>query len=76
MHGTGNTTTIELPQQLTSRPHLVERITIRIALALLIWSTRPQTDHVAERLENQQHLEREQRENTWVVRALRERPLL
>ncbi len=74
-HGTGTTTTIKLPQQLTSRPFWMERIALRVALFLLTWSTRPHPDPVRARLENQQYLEREQREHAWAMRAQMERNL-
>lgn len=47
----------------------MERIALRIALLLLTWSTRPHADPARDQRENQQYLEREQREATWEMQV-------
>jgi len=59
------------PVQLAELPHRsprrrpLDRIALRIALALLLWSTRPETDHATLARQRRAHLARDRREQDW-----------
>ncbi len=57
-------------QDRTPRTSLLDRIALRLALTLLLWSTRPLRPAVSA-VQRQAERDREQRERTWQLRCHR-----
>ncbi len=61
---------VELPQH-SPRNRPLDRLALRVALALVLWSTRADTDHATLARQQRDRLARDRREQDWRLAAHR-----